>query len=157
MKRKLFIALFILMVAVLTACNDDGKKEDGLALLKTTNPAPMSVKKDSKKEQDLIHSIEKDIEEFDEIYDVAVLKGKEDVLVAYKVKHMQRFYMKRIEKEMLDLLEKKYPDENFTVSSDYKIFLEAVELEENMKDPDYSTKKAEKKLKEIIRLKKELT
>ena len=36
--------------------------------------------------------------------------------------------MKKIEKEVNDILEKKYPDEDFIVSSDYKIFLEADRL-----------------------------
>lgn len=152
----MYLILFV-VIAFLSGCNNDGPKESGVALLKTTNPAPLSFERNTKKELDLIASIELDIEDFDELYDVAVLKGKDDILVAYKVKHMQRFRMKKIEKEVNKLLEEKYPDENFTVSSDYKIFLEAVELEENMKDPNYSPKKAEKKLKEIIEMKKELT
>jgi hypothetical protein len=156
MKKIIFVISFV-MAAFMGGCNNDGPKESGVALIKTTNPAPLSFEKNTKKEIDLVASIELDIEDFDELYDVAVLKGKEDILVAYKVKHMQRFRMKKIEKEVNKLLEEKYPDENFTVSSDYKIFLEAVELEESMKDPNYSPKKAEKKLKEIIKMKKELT
>jgi hypothetical protein len=65
--------------------------------------------------------------------------------------------MKRIEKKMTKMLEEKYPEENFTVSSDYKIFIEAVELQEKMKDPDFSDKKAKKKLDKIIKLQKEMT
>lgn len=144
-------------ITIVGGCNNDGPKESGISLLKTTNPTPVTIGKNTKKELDLIKSVEKDIEGFKELYDVAVIKGKEDILVAYKVKHMQRFHMKKIEKKMNKLLEDKYPDENFIVSSDYKIFLEAVELEENMKDPNYSQKDAEKKLQEIIKLKKELT
>ncbi|TKC20104.1 sporulation protein [Robertmurraya kyonggiensis] len=148
----------MMMSAVLVGgCNNDGPKESGISLIKTTNPTPVAIGKNTKKELDLIQSVEKDIEGFKELYDVAVVKGKEDILVAYKVKHMQRFHMKKIEKKMNKLLEEKYPDENFIVSSDYKIFLEAVELEENMKDSNYSGKEAEKKLQEIIEMKKELT
>ena len=36
--------------------------------------------------------------------------------------------MKKIEKEVNEILEKKYPEENFVVSSDYKIFLEAYRI-----------------------------
>lgn len=147
----------IVILALLAACNNDGHKEDGLSLIKATHPKPMSFDKETTEEEDLIQSVQKDIEGFEEIYDVAVLKGKEDILVAYKVKHLQRFHMKSIEKKMKEKLKKKYPKETFTVSSDYKIFLEAVELEENMKDPNYSNEKAEKKLQEIIKLKNELT
>jgi len=55
------------------------------------------------------------------------------------------------------LLNKKYPDEKFTISSDYKIFLEAVELKEKLKNPHYSRDQAEKQLKKIIKLKNEMT
>ncbi|GIN62995.1 hypothetical protein J27TS8_29880 [Robertmurraya siralis] len=155
--RKILITYFLVIVTLLCACNDDEPKGNGIALLKTTNPAPLSLEKNTKKELDLIGAIEQDVESFKELYDVSVLKGKEDILVAYKVRHMQRFHMKKIEKKIKKLLKEKYPEENFIVSSDYKIFLEAVELEENLKDPNYSTEKAEKRLQEIIKLKKELT
>ncbi len=65
--------------------------------------------------------------------------------------------MKKIEKEVTEMLEKKYPDENFVVSSDYKIFLEAFRLGEKMKEPNFSNEEAQKRLDEIIELKKELT
>ncbi|MDF1507472.1 sporulation protein [Robertmurraya sp. DFI.2.37] len=155
--RKILITYFFVIVTLLCACNNDGSKESGLALVKTTNPAPLSLEKSTKKELDLIGAIEQDVESFKELYDVSVLKGKEDILVAYKVRHMQRFHMKKIEKKIKKLLEDKYSQENFIVSSDYKIFLEAVKLEEKLKDPTYSTEKAEKRLQEIIKLKKELT
>lgn len=153
-RLSIFVLFFIFALA---ACNDDGTKESGLALIQTTNPSPMSFEKNTQHELDLIGSIEMDIEGFEEIYDVAVLKGKEDILVSYKVKHLQRFHMKKIEKKVNKLLEEKYPDENFIISSDYKIFLEAVELEKNLQDPKFSDKDAEEKLQEIIKLKKELT
>ena len=65
--------------------------------------------------------------------------------------------MKKIEKEVNEILEKRYPDENFIVSSDYKIFLEAYRLGKKMEDPNFSKKDAQKRLEEIIKLKKELT
>jgi hypothetical protein len=157
MKNKRLIPLVIITMLSLGACNEEGTKESGMSLIKTTNPTPISLEKNTKKETDLIRSIEKDIEGFKEIYDVSIVKGKKDILVSYKVKHLQRFRMKKIEERMNKLLEKKYPDENFTVSSDYKIFLESIELQEKMKDPNFSDKKAEDKLQEIIKLKEEKT
>lgn len=155
--KKLLIVCVLGTIVMFTGCNNDGPKESGMALLTKTNPSPISFQRNTKKELDLIGSIEMDIEGFEELYDVAVVKGQKDILVAYKVKHMKRFHMKKIEKKVNKLLEEKYPEENFIVSSDYKIFLEAVELEKNMKDPNYSPKKAEEKLQEIIKFKKELT
>ncbi|MDQ0153925.1 YhcN/YlaJ family sporulation lipoprotein [Robertmurraya andreesenii] len=152
---RLLIALLTLVLV--GGCNNDGPKESGMALIQTTNPSAVTLNKHTREESDLIEAIETDIEGFKELYDVAVVKGKKDILVAYKVKHLQRFRMKQIEKKVIKHLEDKYPNENFTVSSDYKIFLEAVELEKNMKNPNYSPKKAEDKLQEIIKLQKELT
>lgn len=156
--RKKHLWLFAAILILISGCSGDGKvNESDLALVKTTNPPPTLIEKNTKENLDLVKSIEHDVESMEELYDVAVVKGDEDTLVAYKVKHLQRFHMKRIEKKMNKMLEKKYPDENFTVSSDYKIFIEAVELQEKMKDPDFSDKKAKKKLDQIIKLKNEMT
>ena len=96
--------------------------------MKTTNPNPIVTEKNNG--EDKVKKIEKEVSSFDELYDVAVVKGKKDTLVVYKVKHMHRFKMKKIEKDLTKRLEKNYPKENITVSSDYKIFLEAVRLVE---------------------------
>lgn len=157
MKKLGYLLIMVSLLFILPACNDDGPKDAGMALLRTTNPSPMSLERNTKEELDLIGKVEVDVESFKELYDVSVIKGKEEILVVYKVRHMQRFHMKKIEKKVNKMLEEKYPDEDFIVSSDYKIFLEAVELEENLTKPDYSPKQAEEKLKEIIKLKKELT
>jgi hypothetical protein len=140
----------------LTACNQNQKGKDSqLALIKTTNPNPIVT--DKAKSLTHVKEIERDVSSFPEIYDVAVVKGQKDTLVAYKVKHLKRFRMKEIEKRLNKRLEKKFPKENFTVSSDYKIFLEAVRLNERMESPKFSSKAAEKQLKKIIKMTKEMT
>ncbi|WP_389218258.1 sporulation protein [Cytobacillus mangrovibacter] len=155
MRIKYFCMAAFIFVGLL-GCSQNDSNESELALIKTTNPSPVVIENNKENKLDLVESIKKDIESIKELYDVAIVKGEEDTLVAYKVKHLQRFHMKKIEKKMNDMLEKKYPDENFTVSSDYKIFLEAVKLNEKMEDPDYPKKKANKRLKEIIKLKNEM-
>ena len=157
MKARIMISISIILAVLVSCAQNDPNDKSELALIKTTNPHPVLLEKKSEKKLDLVKSIEEDIESLKELYDVAIVKGKEDVLVAYKVKHMHRFKMKKIEKKMKDLLEKKYPDENFTVSSDYKIFLEAVKLKEKMENTDLSKERANKKLKQIIKLKQEMT
>ncbi|MBS4188906.1 sporulation protein [Bacillus sp. FJAT-49705] len=157
MRTKHFIMTPIILLG-LTGCGmGEDSKDSELALIKTTNPSPALIEKNTKEDLDLVESIKHDIASMKELYDVAIVKGKKDTLVAYKVKHFYRFQMKKIEKKMNEMLEKKYPDENFTVSSDYKIFLEAVKLNEKMKDPNFSQEKANKELKKIIKLKQELT
>jgi hypothetical protein len=144
-RLMLFLSIFLM-----SSCSQGKNEKDSqLALIKTTNPNPTVTEK---KGQDKAEKIEKDVESFDEIYDVAVVKGKRDTLVVYKVKHMQRFNMKKIEKDLNKTLEKKYPKENFTVSSDYKIFLEAVRLVERKNNGTLSTKQAEKRFNEIVKM-----
>ena len=134
----------------LTACTQDQPvKESQMALVKTTNPTPLSTKR---KNNDRVEDIKRDVSSLPELYDVAVVKGDKDTLVVYKVKHMHRFKMKTIEKNLNKKLEKEHPKENFTVSSDYKIFLEAVRLNEKMKSGKLSHSKAEKRLEEIVKM-----
>jgi hypothetical protein len=154
--KSIQVIILLCGLLVFSGCNhSDSQENDDLALLKTTNPSPADI--NSKGSKDHVRQIKKDIASFPEIYDVAVLKGEKETLVAYKVKHMQRFKMKSIEKRMNKLLEKKYPDESFIVSSDYKIFIEAVQLREDMKKSNYPVKKAEERFEAITSLKEELT
>jgi hypothetical protein len=149
------LIIFACLFAI-TACNQEQKGKDSqLALIRTTNPSPIVTEKTKSLEH--VKKIESDVSSFSEIYDVAVVKGKKDTLVAYKVKHLQRFRMKSIEKKVNKLLEERYPKENFTVSSDYKIFLEAVRLNERMKYAKFSSSKAEKQLKKIIKMTEAMT
>lgn len=153
---KLMILTSLLLSIALSGCNQSEAEEDSkLSLIKTTNPSPVQLT--NEKEGNLARDIKKDVMKADEIYDVAVVTGKKDTLVVYKVKHLKRFQMKQIEKKITKQLEKKYPDEKFTVSSDYKIFMEALELKERAEDPNYSPEKSEKELQKIIKLKEELT
>ena len=156
MKNKqtvLYIYLFLSIVAILVGCNSklNDEKQAQLSLINQTNPTPINLTSQPTQES-FSKNIKEDVQSIDSIYDVAIIKGKEKTLVAYKVKHLQRFHMKAIEKKVYAKLEEKYPDEDFTVSSDDKIFLEAVRLGEKLKDPKYPEKKAKKELNRIIGL-----
>ncbi|WP_059173043.1 YhcN/YlaJ family sporulation lipoprotein [Bacillus sp. FJAT-27445] len=154
-KTTLIIAVTVAVLAG-TACQGrDDTNKTRLALMKTTNPVPIHTQ--SSKSQVSEQDVKKEVASMPELYDVAVVKGKKDILVAYKVKHLQRFRMKAIEKELTKKLEKEYPDANFTVSSDYKIFLEATRLQEGMKNRKLSGKEAEGRLQQIIKLQQEKT
>lgn len=143
--------MLIVCICFLVSCSQDQNVKDSqLALMKTTNPNPTVTKQNIG--QDNVKKIENEVSSIDEIYDVAVVKGKEATLVVYKVKHMQRFKMKKIEADLNKTLEENYPKENFTVSSDYKIFLEAVRLVERKNSGKLSDKQAEKRLNEIVKM-----
>ncbi len=158
MKKLIVPNLYVLLFSfVLSACaNTEDGHDSKLALLKTTDPSPVELMNNP--ETDSIgHAVKRHIAEKEELYDVAVIEGKEDILVTYKVKHLERFHMKKIEKDMEKQLEEKYPDENFVLSSDYKIFLETVRLREKMDRGTISKKKAEKEFQDILKLHKEKT
>ncbi len=154
---KIIISAVIFLT--LSACSyDDGKEHNksNSALLKTTSPPPIELKQRDE-DKSIAYQVRKEVSKIDEIYDVAVVEGDKNIIVAYKVKHLQRFRMKKIEKELTKKLNKEYPDEKFIVSSDYKIFLESVRLKEDLDDDNMSNDEAGKRFKKIIRLKEEMT
>ncbi|WP_243298845.1 sporulation protein [Bacillus litorisediminis] len=156
MYRTLFLGMLSLTIVSITGCAFEAPKEpdEQWSLVRTIDPAPQSIDYHSRS---MAEKIEHDIEKLEDIYDVMVIKGKDETLVAYKVKHLERFHMKTIEKDLEKMLEDRYPDENFTLSSDYKIFLEAVKLKNKMKDPSFTEEQAEKEFQELLSLQKELT
>jgi uncharacterized protein YcfL len=147
MKRLIVVTSFLL----LASCSQNQQADDSqLALMKTTNPTPVVTKQDSSHKR--VKKIKREVSAIEEIYDVAVVEGNEEILVAYKVKHMHRFWMKKIEKSLNKMLEERFPKEDFVVSSDYKIFLEVVRLNERMEEGKLSDKKAEKRLNELVKM-----
>lgn len=154
-KTKWILAFIFLIL--LGGCTNYSGPETKVALIKTVDPRPTVFGENETKDLDTLKKVHDEVLAVQPVYDVAIVKGKKDTVVAYKVKHMHRFKMKQIEKDINQRLEKKFPKEDFVISSDYKIFLEVIELINDEKDPKHSDKKAEKKLYNIIELKKELT
>ncbi len=157
--NKKFLLLCLLFsfsqfFAACAAANDS--QEARTSLVKKADPEPIAVNK--KRDGKEVHEIKKTALSVDGIYDVAVVKGKKnDCLVAFKVRHLKRFQMKKIERQLKEKLEKKFSGLTFTVSSDFKIFLEAVRLNERIKKENLSEEQKEKRLQEIIRLSREKT
>lgn len=156
-KKYAFFALIFSICVLLTGCEKE-TPNSRWSMLKKVDPEPVVIYTEPESGQkELAQGIKDETNTISSIYDVAVVKGKKDTLVAYKVKQMARFKMKSIEKELTKKLESKYPEEKFTVSSDFKIFLETMRLRDKIQEPDFSEEKADKRLKEIIKLNNELT
>jgi hypothetical protein len=143
------------MLLVAGCSNQKDNKKSSLALIKTTQPTP--IKLSNKQNESFPTQVKREVAKIDGIYDVAVIEGNKTVLVAYKVRHLYRFKMKSIEKKLTERLETEYPKEKFVVSSDYKIFLEAVRLKEKLDSGKISKKKANNRFNDIVKLKEELT
>lgn len=155
-KNLLNICVIITVLQLITACTASTDGGAGISLIKAVNPDPLSTEGNDNAEE-IANNVKETVLADNNIYDCIVIKGKKEVLVAYKVRHMKRFRMKDIEKKLKKQLEKKFPDEKFTVSSDYKIFLEAYRLKMLVENEEYSINDAEKRLKEIIKLSREKT
>lgn len=150
------IALICLMIfSVFTACSSNAEDAQlSMPLLMKTDPQPIAVQQG---DTDKVKVIKEIVLSFDPIYETAIVLGKEDCLVAIKVHHLQRFRMKKIEKQLKETLEKKFPNEKFVVSSDFKIFLESVRLYEKGIEENWTEEQKEKRLQEIIHLSREQT
>ncbi|MFT8321079.1 MAG: YhcN/YlaJ family sporulation lipoprotein [Bacillus sp. (in: firmicutes)] len=158
MTNKKIVICFLIILSVILAGCEKYSSHSRWALFKTVNQSPIIIgNQEDQTNQEMVKQIKEETREFTSIYDVAVVKGEKDILVAYKVKHLHRLKMKSIEKDLKDKLNKKFPDANFTVSSDFKIFLETVRLWDHLQNADYTEKQADKRLKQIIRLNDELT
>ncbi|OIK11115.1 YhcN/YlaJ family sporulation lipoprotein [Bacillus sp. MUM 13] len=154
---KWFSLPVLILFIILAGCSDDGQNKDDLSLVKKIDPAPMDIIKTSNENDDTAKKVKKEVAGHKYVYDVVTVKHGKTIIVAYKVKHLHRFQMKSIEKQVTGQLKKKFPDHQFIVSSDYKIFLESVRLNEMLQKEDVPEKKAKKKFREIVELKKELT
>ncbi|KAB7667575.1 sporulation protein [Bacillus sp. B1-b2] len=156
-KKGSFLLSILSICFLLTGCNDE-YNDSRWSLFKKVDPEPMSINKENSiDEKAMVEDIKKETASVSSIFDVAVIRGKKETLIAYKVKHMARFKMKSIEEELKEKLKSKYPDETFIVSSDFKIFLETMRLWDLMQDPAFSEKKANKRLEDIVHLNNELT
>jgi hypothetical protein len=151
--------IFITIAAVLFAsgCSNYSEEDTKFALIKKINEGPAVFSENEQKDLEKIKKVRKEVLSLEPVYDVAIVKGDKETVIAYKVKHMHRFRMKQIEKELKKRLEEKFPKEKFVVSSDYKIFLEVIELINDKKDTKFSDEKANQKLQKIIKMQKELT
>ncbi|MCQ6274966.1 YhcN/YlaJ family sporulation lipoprotein [Bacillus sp. V3B] len=165
MRNKRVFFMILLMIFMTACANKEDGTDEKLSLMKKVDPEPMDViygqdgddyRKDNP-DDGLITEVENKVEKNEHLYDAIVVKSGKDILVAYKVKHLQRFKMKQIEKELKQQLKEGFPEYHFIVSSDYKIFLESMRLNKMLKDHDVSDKKSKEKFKSIIKLKEELT
>ncbi len=155
MEKRLKLFIFSLSVLLFGCSTVNDTPETRSSLVRTSNPNPIAV---NNKDEKLVGDIKKTALSIDGIYDVAVIKGEaKDCLVAFKVHHLERFRMKKIEKQLTKELQKQFKDLSFTVSSDFKIFLEAVRLNEKVEKENLSKEKKEKRLQEIIKLSREKT
>jgi hypothetical protein len=95
------------------------------------------------------------IKERDDIKDVAAVNTSKKLLVAYQIKHINRFYRKQIEKEINRQLKHLFPNYKIIASSDLKIFWKTEELREKLGNKKWNEQKVDKQIEKIKRLSEE--
>lgn len=144
------------MILASGGCSGGSEKDGNLALIKTTQPPPIELRERPDHES-IAYKVREEVKKIDEIYDVAVIEGKKEIIVVYKVRHLNRFRMNKIEKQLTDKLKSEYPDDSFLISSDYKIFLEAVRLQDDIQHKNMTNKQINKRFNKIMKLQDEKT
>ena len=104
-----------------------------------------------------LEELKQQLQTVEELYDAVIIEGEKELLIAYKVKQLSRLKMKHIEKEVKEVAKEFLnEDKDVVVSSDYKIFLEAIRLHNEALNQMESKEQLEK-FEWIIKLQKEMT
>ncbi len=148
MKKLIYFAsVFLLIVSDLSACSS------------TQHAAPSNhhyTTISSKKQvsQSVSNKIEKQLVARKDVTKARVIKKDNQLLVAFKIPHFDRFHILDVEKKVKADLKKQYPGYQIDVSTDHKIYLEIDRLERkihsNKVNPD-KLRKAFSNLKTLMK------
>lgn len=160
MKKALMVVGIFACILTVSACSPDSDSKEALAsMFAPVDVKPITLNEEGydRFDEKLVDFIGKELERDDAVYDAMVIQNGDEILVSYKVHQLQRFNMEKIEAGLNDRLEKEFPSYNFYVTSDSKIFLEAVELAVHVDKENYPKDKAKAWFDKIVELEKEQT
>ncbi|MCM3735475.1 YhcN/YlaJ family sporulation lipoprotein [Bacillus cytotoxicus] len=152
-KFRIITLLFLLLFSFLSGCNSPlDKKVKKEANEKEEHKA---TKEDTKLKQVSMESVNQSIANqakdaifnMEEIIDVKAVNSDNELYVAAKPEHHERFQLKKLKKEMKQTLEKKYPNSKIYVSTDKKIFMLLDKLETKIKNKEADKDDIKKQLK----------
>lgn len=138
--KVLLVSLFSSVLFV-SGCNN--QKEEGGT--KNDSPTPISHIENN---QSLSIEAKKTVLSMPEITDVKAVNSKDEMFLAVKPKHMERFQLTSLKKKIKKKLERNNPEMKVTVSTDQKIFTLLGELEGKL-DKKLDRQDIEKELKKI--------
>ncbi|ENQ3105906.1 YhcN/YlaJ family sporulation lipoprotein [Bacillus cereus] len=154
-KFRIITLLFLLSLNFLSGCNSPlDKKVKKEANEKEEHKA---TKEDTKLKQVSMESVDQSIANqakdkifnMEEIIDVKAVNLDNELYVAAKPEHHERFQLKKLKKKMKQTLEKKYPNSKIYVSTDKKIFMLLDKLETKIKNKKADKKEIKKQLKVV--------
>lgn len=128
-----------------------------LAFSGCVNNQSESIGTNSVTNQDIAMKASNFVKKLDVITVAVAVNNDKEIFLAYKVKHLERFRLKKIEKHVKKSLEEEFPFYQITVSSDLKLFLETSELKEKLSKEKMTSKKLSREIEELKNLLNEKT
>lgn len=147
--------LFLLFFSFLSGCNSPldkkVKKEASEKEEHQTNKKDTPLKNVSMEniDQSIANQAKDQIFNMEEVIDVKAVNFNNELYVAAKPEHHERFQLKKLKKEMKQTLEKTYPNFKIYVSMDKKIFMLLDKLETKIKNKEADKKEIKKQLKVV--------
>ncbi|ENQ3078428.1 YhcN/YlaJ family sporulation lipoprotein [Bacillus sp. WLY-B-L8] len=154
-KFRIITLLFLLFFSFLSGCNSPldkkVKKEASEKEEHQTNKKDTPLKNVSMEniDQSIANQAKDQIFNMEEVIDVKAVNFNNELYVAAKPEHHERFQLKKLKKEMKQTLEKTYPNFKIYVSMDKKIFMLLDKLETKIKNKEADKKEIKKQLKVV--------
>ncbi|MBU5266475.1 YhcN/YlaJ family sporulation lipoprotein [Virgibacillus proomii] len=146
----------VALVVTLVACGNDSalepptnQKNEKINLTKISTEQPVS-QKPANKAKDLLSY-------YPEITKINAVNTDKILLLTVEIKHMKRFKLADIRKELKKEMKKTFPDLKIEVSTDKKIVLELEKLEKQIQENKLTKKELKKEVKRLIEFSKEHT
>jgi hypothetical protein len=130
----------IVLLVILTGCQMLEPQQD---------IKPMQLSTNAVIEQEKADEAKKIVLSMEEVIEVKGISNENEIYIAPRVKHFDRFRLKEIRKHGHDSIKKRYPDATVHVSTDQKIFMELEKLEQKLKKRTISEKRLKQKLKKL--------
>ncbi|MGX1900584.1 peptidoglycan-synthase activator LpoB [Thermolongibacillus altinsuensis] len=148
--------IFFLFIFVLFGCSKENEVQK--QSLQKLNLTQTSTKETAHRDdQNVAEKAVQIVKQKREVNDVLAVNSEKKMIVAYKVKHLERFRMKKIEKAIRKELEKNFPNYEIIVSSDLKLFWKTEELKQKLEKKRLDQKKLDKEIDMLKKLSKEQT
>lgn len=150
------IILILIGLFLLVSCS----KENTAERVSPKNNPPLEFTKlstNSKDDQRTANEAREFVSKFDEVTDVRAIHHDDQLLIAVKVNHFDRFDLKDIEKKLKKSTNNSFQDVNITLSTDKKLFIEIEKLENELQNDSLSKKELSKRMNKLRNLLKEET
>jgi hypothetical protein len=155
--RKQFIVAMIVGLLIVGCAREKEEKQQssqGTNMIKTsTDGTAHSYKVD----QSVAKQAVQRIKAREDVKDAVAVSTKDKLLLVYQVKHMYRFRMKQIQKDVKQQLKTLFPDHEVIVSSDLKIFWKTDELRGKIHKDGMSERKINRQIEKLKKLSEERT